>query len=64
MFVIACLPTEEACEFGYGPFDTRVEAAEWLTKNAEYSIRIGNTPCDNEHDIIEIFTAREDGSIA
>jgi hypothetical protein len=63
MFVIACIPAEEACEFGYGPFDTRVEAAEWLVANAEYQIRIGNAPCTNEHDIIEIFKVRTDGGI-
>ena len=63
MFVIACQPEDEAARFGYGPFPTRKDAEEWMRENAIYQIRIGNMPCPYEHDILEIFTAREDGGI-
>lgn len=63
MFVIVCQPTEEAPEFGYGPFESRKGAESWQEANSLLQIRLGNEPCPNEHDILEIFTAREDGGI-
>lgn len=63
MFVIVCNPTEEAPHFGYGPFETRAEAEAWTQESALYNIRLGNQPCTNEHDILEIFTAQPDGGI-
>lgn len=63
MFVIVCIPTEGTPDFGYGPFDSRAAAEAFLVENAQYNIRIGNEPCTNEHDILEIFPANEDGRL-
>lgn len=56
-FVVICHdPNGVPMVYGDPPFDSRDEAKEWMNRTAEDSIRMGDPPCDNEHDIVYLET--------